>query len=146
MPGFLAVGGVEAGGLRGGAVAPGVGVQGGRQAHVAGEGPGGLFADGGGAGLEAEAAQHGRAEFDGRHDLRAAGDAVAVGVVGVGEGQDVGGGDGFEQAEADHLRRDAGGEHEACRRGRHRRGRRRCRSGARRVTTVPSARVTGVSV
>ena len=46
-----------------------------------------------------------------------------VGVVGVGQGEDVGGGDGFQEAEADHLGRDAGGEHEALAPGGRRRGR-----------------------
>ncbi len=80
-------------------------MQRGRDADVAGEGRGRLVADRRLPGLVAEAAEHHPA-FGLRPDqVRPAADAVAVGVVGVGQRQDVGLRHRLEQAEPDHLRR-----------------------------------------
>ena len=95
-------------GLRGAAV--GVGHDRGHHAHVAVQSSGDLEAHGGLRGLPAEAAD---AEVGGLHvghEAHAAGDAVAVGVVRVGEGLDVRLHDRLEQAHTDELRGDARAE------------------------------------
>jgi len=61
--------------------------------------------------FQAKAAQHGLVIFNRPNHIGAAGNAVAIRVVRVGMGQDVGGRNGLEQAQADHLRRNPWAEH-----------------------------------
>ncbi|MCY1434067.1 hypothetical protein D9M71_501120 [compost metagenome] len=91
--GTVAVGRGQAVGLRRGTVI--VGLQGGGQAHVAGKGVHVLLVDVGLPGLPAEAADHGLALGIVPHPVGPPADAVAVAVVGVFVGQQVGFGDGF---------------------------------------------------
>ena len=107
----VAVRGLPAADLHGGAVAPGVREQGAGYSDVGGKGLGGLFAQGCTSGLVAEAPQHRHAMLDRPDDVRTAGDTVIVGVVRVGVGNDVGCRDGFEQPKTDHLRSDPRAQH-----------------------------------
>ena len=79
----------------------------GAQTHVVEEGIGVLLVEARLSGLPAEAANHGLPAGLVEDPVRAAGDAVAVAVIGVGIGQQRLFGNGFEQAQADHRWRDA---------------------------------------
>ena len=113
--GLLAALGAAAGGLGLGAIARRVGMERRRQPHVAREGARRLLLDGRCARLQAKAAQHRHAEFDRGHDLRPPRDPVAIGVLRVGMGQDVGRRDRLQQPQPDHLRRHAGREQDLAR-------------------------------
>ena len=100
--------GGAAGGLRVGAVAPGVGVERGGDADIAQERGGGLLRHRGLRRLPAEPAEHGLGVLVAPGEIGAPGDAVAVAVVGVGGGEDVGLRYGLQQPHADHRRGDPG--------------------------------------
>ena len=102
-----------AGGLLCRAIAPCRVENGGGNADVPRKGAGRLFADRRRPGFPAEAAQHRTRMFKGPDDLRPARNAVAIGVLRVGQRQDICRRNGLQQAQADHRRGDAGAEHRA---------------------------------
>ena len=102
----------DAGGLTGGTIAVTRRMERRRQPHVARKCARGLFLDGGLTGLVAEAAQHRRPVAGRDNDVRAAGNAVAIRVVGVGMGKDLGRRDRLKKAKADHLLRHPGRQHQ----------------------------------
>ena len=105
--------GLAAGGLLGGAIAPCRIEDGGGNADVPRKGAGGLLADRRCAGFPAETAQHRARVLKGPDDLRPTRDAIAVGVFGVREGQDIRRRDRLQQAQTDHRRGHTGAEHRA---------------------------------
>jgi hypothetical protein len=92
-------------GLPLGAVAARVRRQIGGEADIGGEGVGGLLADRRLARLPAEAAEHRPAVLLAPDPIRPPGDAVAVGIVRIGPGEDVEFVDQLKKAEPDHRRR-----------------------------------------
>lgn len=94
--GFLTMFGANASRLTDRAICSGIGMRGRRNPNVPGKGSGGLFLD------------RWHPELDRGHDLCPTGYAIAIRIVGVGKGKDVGNGDSFQQAKTDHLRCHAG--------------------------------------
>ena len=105
---FATMGRGQAIGLRRGAVV--MGDQRTGQAHVVGEGIGILLIEIGLASLPAETAEHATLQLSIPDDVGAPGNAVTIGVIRIGIGQNGVLGNGLEQAESDHRRGDTRGE------------------------------------